>query len=304
MESVRSSVRQTFQDFEVLVIDDGSTDGTEESVKDLLHGEWQGKVLYHKKVNGGASSAKNFGLKLARGQYIQFLDSDDLLRPEKLAKQVTAIRSASGTIDCCLCYGRMGNQNIGWNQAMRIGEKRNTSAEYVQHLCSRKLHVVCTNAPLWRRSFLLQADGWREDLLVSEEWEYHTRLMARGPQIVFVAEDLFFVRGHEGDQLSKRYGQLRYMVSYYQAVRSVAQMLMHTPHWTRQARAGLLLRARTAYINLLRHGDTHLIREFEDWFLNLARSVPDWRMVAAVHFRRLFGSGCFLWLFALRSRLH
>lgn len=302
-EAVESCLQQTFQDYEVLIVDDGSTDGTGEQAETLLKLEWREKVRYHRKVNGGVSSAKNCGLKFARGEYVQFLDSDDLLRPEKLAKQVAAIRSSGKTIDCCICFGRMGLQDEGWERATLIGEAHNTPAEYIQDLCSRKLHVICTNAPLWRRTFLAQVEGWREDLLASEEWEYYTRLMTRNPEILFVAEELFFVRGHAGDQLSKRYVRIEYMASHYRATQSVARLLVGTPHWKPRARADLLLRARMAYVNLLRHGDKRVIEEFEDWFSDLARSVPDYRMVAIVGLRRLFGSQFVLSLYGLRARL-
>lgn len=83
-EAIDSALAQTFTDYEIIVIDDGSTDGTSEALQarygNRIHYEWQ--------ENQGESVARNRGIELARGEYIAFLDSDDLWHPEKLAKQI------------------------------------------------------------------------------------------------------------------------------------------------------------------------------------------------------------------------
>jgi glycosyltransferase involved in cell wall biosynthesis len=286
----------------VIVIDDGSTDDTERTVQKLLRGPWRGKVAYHRKPNGGTSSAKNLGLQLARGAYIQYLDSDDLLRPEKLERQMAAIQTANGVIDCCLCFGRLGTKVAGWDRAHRIGEMCENHLGYIRRQCARTVHVMSTMAPLWRRLFVTAIPAWREDLTVAEEWEYYIRLLALRPLVAFVEEDLFWSRGHEGEQLSKAFGSLRHVLSYYHAIRAVEESLQPTPFWTPEVRAGLLLRARTVYINLLRHDDSETIRDYEQWFLELSRAVPSRSVAGVVHLRRTIGRGLFLTLFDLLNR--
>jgi len=82
-EALESVFVQTYKDYEVIVVDDGSTDNTKEVLKPYMS-----KIRYIYKENGGAASARNVGIKNARGEYIAFLDSDDLWLPEKLEKQV------------------------------------------------------------------------------------------------------------------------------------------------------------------------------------------------------------------------
>jgi glycosyltransferase involved in cell wall biosynthesis len=72
-EAIDSALNQTYRDFEVIVIDDGSTDGTGEMLKE----RYDDKIRYFYKENGGCASARNYGIKMARGEYIAFLDSDD-----------------------------------------------------------------------------------------------------------------------------------------------------------------------------------------------------------------------------------
>ena len=202
-EAVASCLAQSYLKIEVLVIDDGSTDGTEKVVRELLRGPWAGKVSYHRKANGGTSSAKNLGLQLARGAYIQYLDSDDLLRPEKLERQMAAIQATNGVIDCCSCFGRIGTKAAGWDGARRIGEMCEDHLSYIKRQCERSVHVMSTMAPLWRKLFVTGVSAWREDLTVAEEWEYYIRLLALRPQVAFVEEDLFWARAHEGNNSAR-----------------------------------------------------------------------------------------------------
>lgn len=90
-ETLKSVAAQTFTDYEVLVIDDGSKDNTEEMIKPLC--DRDSRIRYFKQANGGVSTARNHGLRLARGEFVAFLDSDDLWSPWKLAVQVQLMRA-------------------------------------------------------------------------------------------------------------------------------------------------------------------------------------------------------------------
>jgi len=87
-ETLESVFAQTYKDYEVIVVDDGSTDNTKEVLKPYMS-----KIRYIYKENGGPASARNVGIKNAQGEYIAFLDSDDLWLPEKLEKQVEYFKS-------------------------------------------------------------------------------------------------------------------------------------------------------------------------------------------------------------------
>ncbi len=110
-----SVLGQTFTDYEVIVVDDGSTDGTRE----VLEAAYDGKIKYIYQKNGGVSAARNRGISEARGTYVAFLDSDDFWVPEKLAEQVEILDNHPRV---GIVYARMPILNdraqiIGWKPA-------------------------------------------------------------------------------------------------------------------------------------------------------------------------------------------
>ena len=94
-KAVKSVLSQTYQDFEIIVVDDGSTDNTEEIVKSFT--DYKIYYICHKH-NRGASAARNTGIKASRGEYIAFLDSHDEWLPEKLDKQIKTFNSESSEV--------------------------------------------------------------------------------------------------------------------------------------------------------------------------------------------------------------
>lgn len=98
-ETIQSILQQTYKDWELLIVDDCSTDNTHILAKDYAEQDARIRVLRPKK-NGGVAAARNFGLEHAKGDYIAFLDSDDLWKPEKLEKQLAFMKDK----DCVLSY--------------------------------------------------------------------------------------------------------------------------------------------------------------------------------------------------------
>ncbi|MFC1511428.1 glycosyltransferase family 2 protein [Candidatus Margulisiibacteriota bacterium] len=83
VQAVESVLAQTYKNFELIVVDDGSTDGTGDALK-----RFGDRIRYMYKQNGGVSSARNLGIRLAKGKYIAFLDCDDLWLPNKLEESL------------------------------------------------------------------------------------------------------------------------------------------------------------------------------------------------------------------------
>jgi glycosyltransferase involved in cell wall biosynthesis len=91
-DAIRSAIAQTWQDKEIIVVDDGSTDGTAE----VARGFASKSVVVVSKENQGPAAARNFAYQLSQGEYIQWLDADDLLAPDKIEKQFASLREGDG----------------------------------------------------------------------------------------------------------------------------------------------------------------------------------------------------------------
>ncbi|MCK5342735.1 MAG: glycosyltransferase family 2 protein, partial [Candidatus Heimdallarchaeota archaeon] len=101
LNALDSIFNQTFQDYEILIIDDASTDNTEQVIKELNHS----KIKYLKlEKNSGQCIARNFGAKRAQGQFIAFLDSDDEWLPQKLENQVRIFNEGSDRLGAVYGY--------------------------------------------------------------------------------------------------------------------------------------------------------------------------------------------------------
>lgn len=107
-ETLDSVLAQTHENWECIIVNDGSTDDTEAVAKEYCNKD--NRFIYHKKENGGLSSARNAGLDIVQGDYVQFLDSDDILLPNKLECQIRVIEIEKS--DVCVCHHSMFTTDI------------------------------------------------------------------------------------------------------------------------------------------------------------------------------------------------
>lgn len=172
-EAVASALAQTWRPIEILIVDDGSTDDTAGVANALaaLHDE----VTVIHQANGGPGKAREAGRMRARGTFIQYLDSDDLLEPRKIALQVEGLNAHR---DCGASYGwtrlRKPDGTAEPKPWKRTGEKIETM--FPAFLQSRWWD---TSTPLFRADVLDRAGPWL-DLRVEEDWEYDARVASHG----------------------------------------------------------------------------------------------------------------------------
>src|SRR6516164_7895789 len=194
-EAVASVLAQTYQPIEIIIVDDGSTDETGREVELLAEAHSEVRAIHRE--NGGAGAARETGRLAARGEFIQYLDSDDILLPTKLALQVTGLRAQG---DCAVSYGKTrfyayGDRpaDVAWK---RTGEQISTM--FPSFLQSRWWG---TSTPLYRREVTDLAGSWT-DLRNEEDWEYDCRIARQRVRLhycnVFVSEE----RYGSGDHLS------------------------------------------------------------------------------------------------------
>jgi glycosyltransferase involved in cell wall biosynthesis len=191
-EAVASVLAQSHRPIEVIVVDDGSTDGTPAVCAALERAEAQ-MVRSVRIPHAGPGPAREAGRSLARGAYIQYLDSDDLLHPLKFERQVAALEThpATGVAYCKTREYALGTPAVDIAVA-RTGECLDA---LFPHLLSGRCWY--TPSPLFRRAVCDAVGPWLS-LGQEEDWEYDARLGALGTALVWCPEFLADVRHHEG----------------------------------------------------------------------------------------------------------
>jgi glycosyltransferase involved in cell wall biosynthesis len=201
-EAVDSVLSQNVEDVELIVVDDGSTDGTADKVV-----KYGGRVkLFQHKENRGVSAARNTGIHHAKGKYIGFLDSDDLWVKGKLKIQVTFLDENP---HYPLCY----TDEI-W---IRRGKRVNPMLKHTKYSgwIFEKCLPLCTISPssvMMKKTLFTKVGLFDEALPVCEDYDLWLRVSSRFP-IFFINKKLIIKRGGHPDQLSNRsWGNDRYRV--------------------------------------------------------------------------------------------
>lgn len=190
-QAIESALDQNYPNVEVIVVDDGSTDGSLQVIE-----RFKERVCYATGPNRGPSAARNRGLQLANGEWIQFLDADDVLHPEKLTLSFASVaveptadfiwapnRTFSGPVPTMPSYGTLDTAQVSVSrQALDA--------------------IYAPSSAVFRRGFLEMVGSWNEHLTRWVDLEYHARIAARLPTFIRLGVPLYFYRQHGGTQIS------------------------------------------------------------------------------------------------------
>jgi glycosyltransferase involved in cell wall biosynthesis len=198
-ETLVSCLVQTYQNYEVIVVDDGSEEDIAKAVELLCRDfdapgvdfDALGVVRYIKQPHLGSNAARNRGLREALGELIQFVDSDDLLHPDKIKiqRQILLENPDLGMVFCFdeIFHDLPGDMQVLWNTP-------NSQSDLDMFLWDDP--VFCVSSPLWRRGALERIGPWDERLLCWQDWEFHIRALCRGIQYTHVPIVLQYIRDH------------------------------------------------------------------------------------------------------------
>jgi glycosyltransferase involved in cell wall biosynthesis len=199
-DAIESVMAQSYPDWELVIVDDGSTDGTREIVAG--HVKQDPRVRYVYQPNQGLSKSRTRGLELLTGDYAAFLDDDDLYLPDKLERQVGFLEAHP---DVALVYSQVDLVDARTGQHLRLSPKKPA-------LTFQELLAECTIAShslLVRRACLERLGGFRRDLRGGDDYEMWLRIV-RTHRIAFLPGRVGIYRWHDGN-MSYGYDQrLRY----------------------------------------------------------------------------------------------
>jgi glycosyltransferase involved in cell wall biosynthesis len=169
-EAIDSVLAQTFKDLEIIVIDDGSTDQTASVLKSYVD---NGQIVYIYQANKGPSAARNAGLRLARGRYVKFLDGDDYLYPEQIARQIRDIRGEPDAISVTDCDILKPSGIIEVRKAHLVSREKQLAA-FIES------NRVVIHAVLLPKFLLDGVGGFDESLTCSVDTDLWIRILGVG----------------------------------------------------------------------------------------------------------------------------
>lgn len=193
-DAVKSLQQQTYENIEIIIVDDCSTDNTAETVERMD----DGRILYVKHdVNRGGSEARNTGLMHATGSYIGFLDSDDQWQPDKLERQLAVFREEP---EIGVVYTGMKVYQGSYLVKEVIPKYRgDLLAKLVESNC-----IYTTSSILVKREVMEKVGGFDSSLPSCQDWDLYLRL-AQVSRFGFVEDSLVLYHLHPGDRISTNY---------------------------------------------------------------------------------------------------
>lgn len=276
-ETLDSVLAQTHRNFEVVVVNDGSPDTAElESALAPFLAGGGGRVRYFRQENRGAGAARNRGVMEARGEFVAFLDADDLWLPGYLEEQ--------------LAFMRAGGYDLAYTDALLFGDSPQAGKTYMETAPSegpvtflslvRGECNVITSGVVARRGAVVEAGLFDEGLRNSQDFELWTRLAWRGARLGYQRKVLVRYRCHEGslsgDALNRLARELR-------VLRRLADTYDLTPD-EREELARVMERQRAAVE--VEEGKRHLlggrVREARACFESARRVLGGWKLRAVV----------------------
>jgi glycosyltransferase involved in cell wall biosynthesis len=199
-QALASVKAQTYRDFEIVVVDDGGTDGTFEA---LAAGR-EIRVLRHPSRRG-VSAARNTGIAAARGEWLAFLDSDDLWLPDKLARQILLLE---GQPELLICQTEETWVRRGVRVNKPLSHRKVAGRIFLPSL---KRCMISPSAVILNRRLLADHGGFDETLPAAEDYDLWLRLTWRY-EVGLVDEPLVIKRGGHPDQLSAQWGLDRFRI--------------------------------------------------------------------------------------------
>jgi glycosyltransferase involved in cell wall biosynthesis len=191
-QTLDSVFAQTLRDVELIVIDDGSTDGTPTVLRNIDNR----RLSVLRQANSGVSAARNAGLALARAPYIFFLDADDVLVPDALRRMVATLDDNPDRVACFAHHIRIAEDGAELTRRTDLPLKMFPAKDTLRNLVTKNF-IVC-GAICIRTDAARQVRGFNSELKWGEDWEFWCRLAALADFVAMPNDIVLMYRQHGG----------------------------------------------------------------------------------------------------------
>ena len=219
-ETIASVVSQTYVNWEAIVVDDGSNDSTGEMIQSIAATDRRVRFVRRERSPAGASTCRNLGVSATNGEFVVFLDSDDLLAPACLERRVQVMEQ-NPTIDFAVFLARMfhtipGDGPYLWN---------NITTEDDLDRFLRRDPPWPTCGPLWRKTSLARIGLWDERALCAQDWEFHIRAIVAGLNYLKIPEVDSYCRSLRPGSIGSSCGKRRHVCNRVRLFKRVIAIL-------------------------------------------------------------------------------
>jgi len=218
--AIKSALDQTWENKEIIIIDDGSTDGSLHALNQFSNENL--KIASQK--NSGAAAARNLGLKIAKGEFIQFLDADDLLSVDKIEKQMLMISGSTEKITLSNSIHFLESSNPTDSKPSKadieLYKSSSNPIDFLLNLYGRKGNggLVPIHAWLTPRPLIDKVGNWDESLTFDDDGEFFCRVVLAAKEIIFIENITAYYRKYKSDISLSSQNSLKAFESAYQTL--------------------------------------------------------------------------------------
>lgn len=190
-EAIQSALDQTYPNCEILVIDDGSTDGSLEVIKGF-----GAQIRWETGPNRGGCAARNRGFELSEGEWIQYLDADDLLDFSKIEIQMKSLTGRTDMIATCPYVSFFGSvpDSVEWDNRSPLIDSTAPLEWLLEKLTAGSCKATMQHCFLTPRAVIERAGPWKEDLRINQDGEFFARVFLTASEIIFTADTQVYYR--------------------------------------------------------------------------------------------------------------
>jgi glycosyltransferase involved in cell wall biosynthesis len=223
MQTIKCLQNQTYSNLEIIIVDDGSTDNTQQ----VLKGVQDHRFCFYLQQNKGASSARNKAFDLSSGEFIKFMDADDLLNPECIEKQLNRIIDKRDSVASGK-WGRFFKSDIS---DFKLATEKIWGEDYsgidwlVNSLIDAGSNMTQPGIFLIPRNIIDKVGVWNEELNLFDDFQFMTKVIANSRQVLFCEDAILFYRSGLGSNLSNRKSDEN-MLSAFKSLKEGVQTIL------------------------------------------------------------------------------